>query len=96
MYRFAFGLILGGCVSSVFAAAVADAGYARDPQQPVDQAYTAKIAEYTTDTMGRSPSAAEARDGRKRPSKAMDGRERPRADYIDQLQASRLGALLVA
>src|SRR6185312_16405748 len=41
------------CVASslvlVVAPAVADDTYARDPNQPIDQAYTQKIAQYTTD-----------------------------------------------
>ncbi|HET9836406.1 MAG TPA: M14 family zinc carboxypeptidase [Rhodanobacteraceae bacterium] len=37
------------------ASAQADNTYARDPQQPVDQAYTAKIAKYTTDPSFNSP-----------------------------------------
>ncbi|HEX7130770.1 MAG TPA: M14 family zinc carboxypeptidase, partial [Rhodanobacteraceae bacterium] len=37
------------------ASAQTDNTYARDPQQPVDQAYTAKIAKYTTDPSFNSP-----------------------------------------
>ncbi|HET6906862.1 MAG TPA: M14 family zinc carboxypeptidase, partial [Rhodanobacteraceae bacterium] len=37
------------------ASAQTDDIYARDPQQPVDQAYTAKIAKYTTDPSFNSP-----------------------------------------
>jgi len=55
MHRFATGLVLAGCSVTSFAQFVADAGYARDTQQPVDQAYTAKIAEYTTDPSFNSP-----------------------------------------
>jgi hypothetical protein len=45
----AAGLFMAGCSVSAFAASPVAAGYARDAQQVVDQAYTAKIAEYTTD-----------------------------------------------
>ncbi len=41
--------------ASIAADALADANYARDPQQAVDQAYSAKIAEYTTDPSFNSP-----------------------------------------
>ncbi|MGH8164429.1 MAG: M14 family zinc carboxypeptidase, partial [Rhodanobacteraceae bacterium] len=37
------------------ASAQVDRTYARDPQQPVDQAYSAKIAQYTTDPSFDSP-----------------------------------------
>src|SRR5690242_831682 len=35
--------------------ALADDAYARDPKQPVDQAYTQKIKDYTTDPVFNSP-----------------------------------------
>jgi len=44
--------VLVGCGA---AAAQPDDTYARDPQQPVDQAYTAKIAQYTTAPEFNSP-----------------------------------------
>jgi hypothetical protein len=48
-------LILAGCALGAAAGPVADAGYERDPQQAVDQPYTSKIAEYTTDPSFNSP-----------------------------------------
>jgi len=68
MVRYAMSLILAGCALGAAAGPVTEAGYARDPQQAVDQSYTSKIAEYTTDPLGRSPSATEAMDGREGPS----------------------------
>jgi hypothetical protein len=55
MNRTALSLALAGFALSAAAGPVADAGYARDPQQAVDQSYTAKIAEYTTDPSFNSP-----------------------------------------
>jgi hypothetical protein len=55
MQRLATSLLLAGCSLSALAGSVADAGYARDPQQAVDQGYGAKIAEYTTDASFNSP-----------------------------------------
>ena len=55
MVRYAMSLILAGCASGAAAGPVTDAGYARDPQQAVDQSYTSKIAEYTTDSSFNSP-----------------------------------------
>src|SRR5690348_1633812 len=43
-------LVACGAVS-----AQTDTTYARDPQQPIDQAYTARIAKYTTDPSFNSP-----------------------------------------
>jgi hypothetical protein len=48
------GLIMALAVCGAVSAQV-DSTYARDPQQPVDQAYTAKIARYTTDPSFNSP-----------------------------------------
>ena len=55
MQRLATSLLLATCSLSAFAGSVADAGYARDPLQAVDQGYGAKIAEYTTDPSFNSP-----------------------------------------
>ena len=55
MVRYAMSLILAGCALGAAAGPVTDAGYARDPQQAVDQSYTSKIAEYTTDPSFNSP-----------------------------------------
>jgi len=68
MIRPATCLILAGCALHAAAApSLADAGYARDPAQPIDQGYTAKIAEYTTDPMGRGPNAPQAMNDRQGP-----------------------------
>src|SRR5579885_2869686 len=42
-------LCLASSVVLVCVPALADDGYGRDPDQPIDQAYTQKIAQYTTD-----------------------------------------------
>src|SRR5215472_13822325 len=55
MNRTALSLVLAAFALSATAGPIADAGYARDPQQAVDQAYTAKITEYTTDKSFNSP-----------------------------------------
>src|SRR5690348_7222971 len=44
--------LLGACGA---VSAQTDTTYARDPQQPIDQAYTARIAKYTTDPSFNSP-----------------------------------------
>jgi hypothetical protein len=50
------GLLFAACLaSSPCGSAMADDHFARDPQQPVDQAYTAKIAKYTTQADFNSP-----------------------------------------
>jgi hypothetical protein len=49
------GLLFAACLASSPHAATADDHFARDPQQPVDQAYTAKIAKYTTQADFNSP-----------------------------------------
>jgi hypothetical protein len=50
------GLLFAACLaSSPCGSAKADDHFARDPQQPVDQAYTAKIAKYTTQADFNSP-----------------------------------------
>ena len=49
------GLLFAACLACPPCAAIADDHFARDPQQPVDQAYTAKIAEYTTEPYFNSP-----------------------------------------
>jgi len=50
-------LIIAAALLAACGAALAqtDNTYARDPQQPVDQAYTARIAKYTTDPSFNSP-----------------------------------------
>ncbi|MDE1885775.1 MAG: hypothetical protein KGH92_07700 [Xanthomonadaceae bacterium] len=48
-------LLLAACAATWPFVATADDHFARDPQQPVDQAYTAKIAEYTTQPYFNSP-----------------------------------------
>jgi hypothetical protein len=53
--RYALCLALAGCPLLAAAMSPADPGYARDPQQPVDEAYSKKIAEYTTDPSFNSP-----------------------------------------
>ncbi|QMV19390.1 hypothetical protein GOB94_12385 [Granulicella sp. 5B5] len=49
------------CVCAVVSAAAQslDGNYARDPNQPIDKAYSAKIAEYTTDPHFLSPLVSE-------------------------------------
>jgi len=47
MLRTVASLIVAACAIDAVAAS-ADPHFARDPQQAVDGAYTAKIAEYTT------------------------------------------------
>ncbi len=49
------GLLLAACAASLSHAATADGHYSRDPRQPIDQAYTAKIARYTTEAYFNSP-----------------------------------------
>ncbi|MEO7148857.1 MAG: M14 family zinc carboxypeptidase [Rhodanobacteraceae bacterium] len=49
------GVVLGALTLCGAASAQVDSTYARDPQQPVDQAYTAKIGQYTTDPSFDSP-----------------------------------------
>ena len=49
------GLLFAVCAAMSPFVATADDHYARDPQQAVDQAYTAKIAEYTTEPYFNSP-----------------------------------------
>ncbi|MGE5168102.1 MAG: M14 family zinc carboxypeptidase, partial [Deltaproteobacteria bacterium] len=49
------GLLLAACLASSPCGAMADDHFSRDPQQPVDQAYTAKIAKYTTQADFNSP-----------------------------------------
>ncbi|MGH8213380.1 MAG: M14 family zinc carboxypeptidase, partial [Rhodanobacteraceae bacterium] len=54
MRRELIGFVAALVVCGAASAQVDDA-YARDPQQPVDQAYTAKIAKYTTRPDFNSP-----------------------------------------
>jgi hypothetical protein len=49
------GLLFAACLATSPCGAMADDHFARDPQQPVDQAYTAKIAKYTTQADFNSP-----------------------------------------
>src|SRR5215472_7102517 len=51
----ATSLCLAITLCSVSAAALADDSYARDPSQAIDQAYTQKIKQYTTDPSFNSP-----------------------------------------
>jgi len=51
---FVIAAVCAALVSSMACAQQANP-YARDPQQPVDQAYTAKIAKYTTEPQFNSP-----------------------------------------
>src|SRR5678815_6071062 len=53
--RYALCLALASCPLLAFAISPADPGYARDPQQPSDEGYSKKIAEYTTDPSFNSP-----------------------------------------
>jgi zinc carboxypeptidase len=53
--RIPFALILVASTIPVAWAAGAGPGYARDPAQPIDEAYTAKIREFTTDPSFNSP-----------------------------------------
>ena len=53
--RYALCLALASCPLLAFAISPADPGYARDPQQPIDEGYSKKIAEYTTDPSFNSP-----------------------------------------
>ncbi|MGH8042770.1 MAG: M14 family zinc carboxypeptidase [Rudaea sp.] len=55
MRRIVLGIVLAVSAATFVGNAVADDGYARDPQQPVDAAYTAKIAQYTTAPEFNSP-----------------------------------------
>ena len=55
MRLFVQGLFVSACLAGSPCGAMADDHFARDPQQPVDQAYTAKIAKYTTQTDFNSP-----------------------------------------
>ena len=56
MIRTASCLILAACaLHAVAATSLADAGYARDPAQALDEVYTAQIARYTTDRQFNSP-----------------------------------------
>ncbi|HEU5398691.1 MAG TPA: M14 family zinc carboxypeptidase [Gammaproteobacteria bacterium] len=55
MRRVAKKLSLAVLLLAAAAPALADDTYARDPHQPVDQAYTAKIQQYTTDPSFNSP-----------------------------------------
>ncbi|HET7176630.1 MAG TPA: M14 family zinc carboxypeptidase [Gammaproteobacteria bacterium] len=55
MRRVAKELCLAFALLSLTGPALADDTYARDPNQPVDQAYTAKIQQYTTDPHFNSP-----------------------------------------
>lgn len=48
-------LLLICAASLACATALADNPYARDPRQPIDQAYTQKIRQYTTDATFNSP-----------------------------------------
>jgi hypothetical protein len=54
MLRTVASLIAAACAIDAIAA-TADPHFARDPQQAVDAAYTAKIAEYTTNAQFNSP-----------------------------------------
>jgi len=53
--RYALCLALASCPLLAVAISPADPAYARDPQQPIDEGYSKKIAEYTTDPSFNSP-----------------------------------------
>ncbi|HTI96922.1 MAG TPA: M14 family zinc carboxypeptidase, partial [Rudaea sp.] len=55
MRLFVHGLFLTASLACSPCVAMADDHFARDPQQPVDQAYSAKIAKYTTQADFNSP-----------------------------------------
>src|SRR5574340_26893 len=55
MRQFVRGLLFAICLASSPCGAMADDHFARDPQQPVDRAYTTKIAKYTTQADFNSP-----------------------------------------
>ncbi|MBS0432061.1 MAG: hypothetical protein JSS21_06605, partial [Proteobacteria bacterium] len=55
MRRELFGFAVAALAACGAASAQVDNAYARDPDQPVDQAYTAKIAKYTTDPSFNTP-----------------------------------------